>query len=141
MKLQLITLNGSKFNDDIYEVTLPTTSGVISVFPGHQPLVTLLKTGVLAVRRNKGDSDNELDYYATHGGVAEVNGEHIKVLVDEADHSEDIAEAEAQKALERAEAMKASAKDQMEIDKAQAMIDRYATRIKVAGLRRRHRER
>ncbi|HEX6461938.1 MAG TPA: ATP synthase F1 subunit epsilon [Candidatus Saccharimonadales bacterium] len=141
MKLQLITLNGSKFDDDIYEITLPTTSGVISVFPGHQPLVTLLKTGVLAVRRRKNDADNELDYFATHGGVAEINGQQVRVLVDEADRSEDIAEAEAQKALERAKALRASAKDQLEIDKAQAMIDRYATRIKVAGLRRRHRER
>jgi len=139
MNLQLITLGGSKFNDEVYEVTLPTTTGPISVFPGHQPLVTLLKTGILTVRRHKDDGDDKLDSFATHGGVAEINGTHVKVLVDEADHSEDIIEAEAQKALERAEALKASAHDQMEIDKAQAMIDRYATRIKVAGLRRRHR--
>lgn len=136
--LQLVTLTGSKFNEAVYEVMLPTTTGPISVFPGHQALVTLLKTGVLSVRHKAIDRDDELDYFAIYGGIAEINGEQVKVLVDEAEHSAEIVEAEAQKALERAQAMKANARDHVELDKAQAMIDRYATRIKVAGLRRRH---
>ena len=50
LNLQLITLLGQKMNEDVYEVILPTTIGEISVFPGHESLVTLAKPGVIAVR-------------------------------------------------------------------------------------------
>jgi F-type H+-transporting ATPase subunit epsilon len=136
MKLQLITLTGTKFSDDVYEVLLPTETGPIAVFPGHAPLVTLIKDGVISVRRSKSDGDSQLDHYALTGGIAEINGELVRVLVDEAEHSDEINAGEAQKALERAQALKTAAKNEVDIEKAQAMIDRQAIRLQVAGLRR-----
>lgn len=139
MKLDLITLSGSKFSGAAYEVQLPTTTGPIAVFPGHEPLITLMKSGVIKVRKNKGDADAVIDIYATNGGVAEITPDGVKILVDEADHSEDISEEAAREALKHAEDLKANAKDSIELEKAQAMVDRYAVRIQVAGLRRRNR--
>lgn len=139
MKLQLITLEGLKLDDDIYEVMLPTASGPIAVYPGHEPLVTLAVPGVITVRRNKSDADNALEVFAANGGVVEISPDRVRVLVDDADRPDDIVEAEAEKALAAAQAMKANAKNQIELDKAQAMIDRSAVRLKVAGLRRRSR--
>ncbi len=136
MKLDLITLAGNKFSEEVYEVQLPTQSGPIAVFPGHQPLITLMKTGVISVRRKKGDADSDLEVFAASGGVAEVTPEAVKVLIDEAEHSDEIAEDIAIEALRKAEEMKARARDSLEIEKAQMLIDRYAVRIKVAGLRR-----
>lgn len=137
MKLDLVTLTGSKFSGEVYEAQLPTTSGPIAVYPGHQPLVTLMGSGVITIRKQKNDPDSLMDDFATNAGIAEIDGNSIKILVDEADHSDEIAQAEAEKALERAKELKRSAKGQVELDKAQAMIDRYAVRLKVAGLRRR----
>jgi F-type H+-transporting ATPase subunit epsilon len=136
MNLRLVTLLGEKMNEDVYEVILPTTSGEISVFPGHESLVTLAAPGVIAVRRQKTDSDDALEYFATSGGIIEIGANHIKILVDEADHGDDIIEAETEKALERAMAMRDSAADQVELEKATQLIDRHAVRLKVAGLRR-----
>jgi F-type H+-transporting ATPase subunit epsilon len=136
MNLRLVTLLGEKMNEDVYEVILPTTSGEISVFPGHESLVTLAAPGVIAVRRKKTDPDDLLEYFATSGGIIEIGANHIKVLVDEADHGDDIVEAETEKALERAMAMRDSAADQVELEKATQLIDRHAVRLKVAGLRR-----
>lgn len=138
MKLDLITLSGLKYSGEVYEVQLPTTSGPIAVFPGHQPLVTIMKAGVINVRKSKNDADANVDVFATNGGVAEITGDMVRVLVDEADHSEEISVEAAREALKRAETAKLNAKDSVEIEKAQAMIDRYAVRIKVAGLRRRN---
>ena len=45
LQLQLITLLGQKMDEEVYEVILPTTIGEISVFPSHEPLVTLAKPG------------------------------------------------------------------------------------------------
>ena len=54
-------------------------------------------------------------------------------------HGDDIIEAESQAALERAIAMRDSAKNQVDLEKAHQLVDRHAVRLKVAGLRRRHR--
>ncbi len=137
MKLQLITLTGLKMEEDVYEVILPTSSGEIAVFPGHEPLVTVAVPGVLAVRRNKSDLDELREYFAINGGVVEVDTQRLRILVDEADSAAEIHEAEAQKALEHAYKRKSEAKTQHEIEHAQQLIDRHAVRLKVAGLRRR----
>ena len=139
MRLQLVTLTGTKFDEDIYGVTLPTRAGEISVFDGHEPLVTLAENGVLTVRRKKHDTDSALDYLAITGGVVEIDGTSIKVLVDEADHGEDIIESESKAALERALTLREKAGSQIEIEEASQLIDRHAVRLKVAGLRRRKR--
>lgn len=137
MKLQLITLEGLKMDDDVYEVILPTSEGDIAVYPGHEPLVTVAVPGVLAVRRKKTDLDEAREFFAVNGGVAEIDTTRLRILVDDADTPDDIIEAEVQKALELAKKQKSEAKNQVELDKAQAMIDRSAVKLKVAGLRRR----
>jgi len=138
MKLELITLTGIKLDQEVYEVLLPTADGEIAVFPGHERLVTLAIPGVIQVRRKKGDFDDQMDVFATNGGVVEIGPERIRVLVDEADTSAEIQEAEAKDALERAQEMRASAKTQIDINEAQALVSRHAARLKVAGLRHRH---
>ncbi len=139
MKFQLVTLLGTKVDQDVYEVVLPTADGEIAVFPGHEPVVGIAVPGAIAVRHAKGDPDSKLEYFAISGGVIEINQQGLKVLVDEADSGEDIVEAESKAALERALKMKESAKDQVELEKASQLVDRHAVRLKVADLRRRHR--
>ncbi len=141
MNLQLITLAGVKVDQEVYEVMMPTAAGDIAVFPGHEPLVTLAVPGAISVRHKKDDKDDRLEYFAISGGVVEISQKKIRVLVDEADHGDDIVEAESQAALERAIAMRDSAQNQVELEKAHQLVDRHAVRLKVAGLRRRHQRR
>jgi F0F1-type ATP synthase epsilon subunit len=98
--LQLISLAGVKFDDDVYEVLLPTLEGEIGV-------------------------------------LIEVVNNDLRVLVDDADHAEDINEAEAEAAHERALQLKREAKDQVSLEHAQALVDRTATRLQVASLKHR----
>lgn len=139
MNFQLVTLLGVKVDTDVYEVILPTKDGEIAVFPGHEPLVSIAMPGAIAVRHHKGDSDDKLEYFAISGGVVEVSPSSLRVLVDEADSGDDIVEAESKAALERALKLQSEAKDQVELEKASALVDRHAVRLKVADLRRRHR--
>lgn len=140
MHLQLITLRGISVDKEIYELIAPTTAGEIGVFPGHEPLVTMAAPGALAVRYEKGDADNKLQYFAIGGGVIEINPTSIRVLVDEADSADDISESEAKLALDRAKKLRDEAKSQVELEKATQLIDRHAVRLRVAELqRRRHR--
>lgn len=139
MHLQLITLSGVQLDEEIYELIAPTAEGDIAIFPDHEPLVTLARTGVLAVRYKKGDPDDALDHFAVSGGVIEVSASLIRILVDEADYGDDIVESEAKEALERATKLRDEAKDQVELEKAMQIIDRQAVRLKVAELQRRRR--
>lgn len=139
MHLELITLRGKKLDQEVYQVTIPTETGPIAVYPSHKPLVTLAVPGVLAVRRHADDTDEQLEYLAITGGVVKITHDRIRILVDEADLSEEIKEEEAQAALKRAIEMKEGAKDQVELDKAMELVDRHAVRLQVAGLRRKRR--
>lgn len=139
MHLQLITLQGVRVDQDIYELMAPTTAGEIAVFPGHEPLVTLAVPGALSVRHKKGDPDQELEFFAISGGIVEINPQSIRVLVDEADHGDDIVEAESQAALDRALKLRDQAKNQVDLEKAHQLIDRHQVRLRVADLRRRNR--
>lgn len=139
--LQLVTLTGTKFDDDVYEVILPTLDGEIGVLQDHMPLISAATNGVISIRRNPKDPDATMEHFATHGGVIEVANNNLRVIVDEADAADEINEAEAQAALARAEKMKAEAKDQVSLEHAQSLIDRSAVRLQVAGLKRRHQRR
>ena len=77
-------------------MSIPTTDGEISVFPSHEPLVTIARDGVITVRRHKEDLDNQLEYFAISGGVVKIDYSSVQILVDEADHGDDIIEAETQ---------------------------------------------
>jgi F-type H+-transporting ATPase subunit epsilon len=138
VKFELVTLTGLKFSEDVYEVVLPTSTGEIAVFPKHMPLVTIAISGVISVRRTRTTPDTEMEHFATNGGVIEIGNDFVRVLVDEADHADEIVEAEAQKALDHAKKLREDAKDKVSLEHAQAMVDRHAVRLKVAELRRRH---
>lgn len=137
---ELVTLSGTKFSDKVHEVMLPTSDGVIAVFASHMPLVSVAVPGVISVRRNITDTDERLEYFATNGGVIEINDDVVRVLVDEADQEDEINEKEAQAALDAAKQLAAIAKDQLSLSEAQTLIDRQAVRLQVANLRRRKRK-
>ena len=116
-----------------------TESGDISMYPGHEPLVTIAKPGAITVRFHKDREDEE--FYAISGGVVKIDPMGIEVLVDEADHGADIIEADTQAALQRAIELRDSANDQIELDRAHQLVDRHSVRLKVADLQRRRRRR
>ncbi|HMQ96006.1 MAG TPA: ATP synthase F1 subunit epsilon [Candidatus Saccharibacteria bacterium] len=137
MNLQLITLTGTKVDESIYSAVIPTVDGEISVFPSHEPLVTMAKAGIIAITYGK-DGDT-IEYYAISGGVVEISYDFIRILVDEADHGDEIIEAESKAALERAIKLRDETDDQVEREKAHQLVDRHLVRLKVAELQRRKR--
>lgn len=136
MQVKLITLNGVLIDKEVYELIIPTSAGEIGVFPGHEPLVTVAKAGVISVRYNKSDPSDAMDTWAISSGIVEITPSSVKILVDAADSAETIGEEEAKQALEHALELKANAKNEMELEKAYDLIDRHSVRLQVAQLRR-----
>lgn len=138
--VKLITLSGVKYEGDVTEVSLPTLDGEIAVLTDHMPLVSVATAGAVAIRQTPKTPDSEREFFAISGGVIKVDENQLEVIVDEADHASDIAEAEAEAAHERAKQLKAEAKDEVSLERAQAMVDRTGARLQVANLKRRTRK-
>ncbi len=139
IRFEVVTLGGVKFAEEVFEIQVPTPEGIIGIFSNHMPLVSLAVPGVITIRRHERDSDDKLEYFATTGGVIEIADKSVRILADEAESSEEINEAAAEKALENAgEALK-NATDKVSLEQAQAAIDRQRVRLNVAGLKRRRR--
>ena len=133
MRLQLVTLDGIKADEEIYSVTIPTEDGEITVFPSHEALVTMATLGVLQVRHHKGDSDDQKTFFAIYGGVVKINQESVIILDDE------IVEADAKEALRRAEELKNGATSRIELENAHKLLQRSHLKLKVSELKRRKR--
>ncbi len=73
MLLKIYSLDGTVFEGEANEVSLPTTSGVITVLKGHIPLITTLKDGAVKF------SDQSI---AIRGGFAEIGADKVVVLVN-----------------------------------------------------------
>ena len=136
---ELVTLTGIKLRKSVYEVKLPTPQGLIAVYKNHSPLVSLATTGIITVREKENTPDDLQEYYAIDSGVIEISDNTVRVLVDEADKDSEVNAKEAETALERAKKLRSEAKDQVSLDKAQALVDRQDTRLKIASLKRRNR--
>lgn len=136
IKLKMITLNGVHYDGDVYEAVIPTKAGDIAIYEGHAPLLSVAAPGVVAIRKDKSTKDNDREFVAIYGGTIEVLNNAIQVLVDEVDTAEDVNEAEAEKALKRAQEMKEKAGDAVSLDEAQQIIDRSAVRLQLAGMKK-----
>ncbi len=137
LQFELVTLDGTKFSEEVYEVRLPTPDGEIGILPNHSPLVSVAVPGIATIKRKPGDIDELLEHFALNGGVIEVANNRVRVLVDEADHEDEINQAEVEKAYQNAQELRAKATDQISLDKAQSLIDRSQVRLKIAEIRRR----
>jgi len=137
LTFELVTPAGQEFSEDVYEVQLPTIAGQISVLPHHMDIVSIAAPGVVSIRMRETDKDAAMEHFATNGGIIEVQDGVIRLLADEIERADNVDEMKAKEALQRAQAMRASADDQISISEAEAMIEHSAARLKVADLKRR----
>ncbi|HTA20419.1 MAG TPA: ATP synthase F1 subunit epsilon [Polyangia bacterium] len=109
MKLSLTTPRGALVDLDVEEVTAPGSLGEFGVLPGHVPLMSALKPGVLVYHHGKGQSHSGV--VAVGAGFLQVAApnqgdtmhDRVLVLVDQALVAADIDKAEAEKDLAAAE--------------------------------------
>lgn len=59
------------------EIRLPGIEGDLTAMPGHEPVITVLRPGILKVISAQGEQD-----YVVSGGFAEVTGEACTVLAE-----------------------------------------------------------
>lgn len=138
LHFQLVSSKGTKFDDDVYEVIVPTQAGTISIFEEHMPLVAAGAPGVLSVRQKQSDSDSDLENFAVNGGIVDVDGKTVRFLSDDITTSDEISEAEASAAFARAEQLIKAAGSQSALNEAQQLLVHSSAKLHVARLKKRH---
>lgn len=99
LKLQVVTPTRTVAATEADSVELPGELGYLGILPGHTPLITVLKTGVLTYRN--GGEERAL---AISAGFAEIAGDAVTVLADQADEPGEVDVAAAERERSRAEA-------------------------------------
>jgi len=98
IKLEIVTPESKIYSEDVEMVTLPGSEGEAGIYPNHVPLMTQVQAGEIIVSR-----DGNEEIVAIGEGFAEVTGEHVAILTDNAANSGDIDEAAAEQAKTKAE--------------------------------------
>jgi F-type H+-transporting ATPase subunit epsilon len=99
IRLEIVTPEKTVYSEDVEMVTLPAVEGQMGVLPHHVRLVTQLIPGEMIVRKSGHD-----DFLAVGEGLVEVTGERVSVVTNMAISLENIDEAKAEEARERAAA-------------------------------------
>ena len=130
MKLKIVTPEKTIYENEIKQISAPTTTGEITILPHHIPLVSVLNAGELKIVDDSGEQ-----IIAVAGGFVEIRANNeIIILADNAERAEEIDLERAEKARKRATEQMQQTKATEDIDfaKLQAIIDREINRIKVA---------
>lgn len=131
--LQIITPEKTVFDDEVDQVSLPTSGGQITVLPQHVGLVTTIEPGDLIYKKHQ-----KLTHLAAGYGFAQVGPAEVKVLVDLAAPEEEIEEKAIEAAKKEAEeALKQKhTLSEEEYAMAAANLQKALTQLKI---KRRHR--
>lgn len=138
IRFQLVSVTGMKFDDEAYEVLMPTQEGVIAVLEDHMPLISAAHPGVISIRKKAGDKDDEMQHFAVNGGVLEVDGKTLRFVTDDVTAPENVSEQEAEAALARAEALVQNAGSQTALAEAHRLLHHSRAQLQVAKMHRRH---
>ena len=131
---EIVTAERSVFDDRVDMIVAPGVEGQLGILPKHAPLITSLTYGELVLKR-EGLED---EYIAIGGGFMEVGPEHVIILADSAERAEEIDEARAEAARERAEQLMAQKQaEDVDLARAEAALRRSMIRLKVARRKRR----
>ncbi len=127
--VDIVSAEGEIFSGEAAMVYAPAVMGDVGIAPRHAPLLTNLRPG--EVRVDTGDGEERF-FYVT-GGVLEVQPHLVTVLADSALRADQLDEAAALEARERArEALEGRQGEEVDLAQAQAELAEAEARYRAA---------
>jgi len=131
LKLEIVTPNAVVYSEDVEMVTLQGVEGQMGIYPQHVRLMTQLVPGEMIV--HKGGRD---DFLAVGEGLVEITNDRVAIVTDMAIAAENIDEARAEEARQRAAARLQEKLSSQDLASVNAMLTRSLAQLSV---KRRHR--
>jgi F-type H+-transporting ATPase subunit epsilon len=85
IELEVATPERQMVHEQVSEVQVPAKNGYLGVLPGHAPLLSELGTGFLSY-----SAGGRKRYLSVQGGFVEVLPDHVRVLANVCERSEEI---------------------------------------------------
>jgi len=127
LKLVVVTPEKKVVETDTDQVEVPGELGYLGILPGHAPLISLLKTGVLTYKGGGGEKS-----LALSSGFVEVANDAVSVLADLAEEPAQIDVATAEQDRSRAEEeLKTASRETLE--EIRTRLELAQARLAVAG--------
>jgi len=128
MNLKVITPERVVLDTQVDAVYADAEDGQIGILPGHIPLISALKIGVLRYV-----SQTKSDAVAVMGGLLKTDGREVVILSDDAELGSDIDVARADIAKRRAEERLQERAEHVDVNRAQRALARSLARLSAAG--------
>lgn len=94
MKITLTSASGNVFSHDSFEkITLMTENGQITVLPNHEPLLSVVRPGVLSLMYRENDTEKTAQY-VSGGGVLTITPDDVTIVIDALDNAEQLSDAD-----------------------------------------------
>ena len=129
IQLEVVTPERQVLGEAVDMVTVPGLNGEMGILPGHTPMISQLKTGVLSYVQ-----DNRTSQLHVSGGFVEVRDDRVSVLAEVAERPEEIDAAGARATRERVEKQLSGwsgSEDDLELAKTE--LARSEVRLQLAG--------
>ncbi len=127
MHVDIVSAEQAIYSGTAEEIIAPAELGDLGILARHTPLVSRLRAGEVRVKP-KIDSDEEISIFVS-GGIVEIQPHVVTILADTGMRAEDLDEAKALEAKQRAEEALADNKGEVELAKAQAELISAAAQI------------
>lgn len=111
IKVKIISQTKTLFNAECGSITLPTTTGQITILPNHANLVTLLDMGQVFVTL----VDNGTKEMLVNGGTASFANNELTILTEDGVASDELVKDEIEEALKNAREQKSFQLDPTEL--------------------------
>ena len=130
IQLDVITPERSILSEAVDFVSVPGAGGELGILPGHTPLISQLRTGLVTYTQG-GVTERLL----VAGGFVEVSNDRVSVLADAAERPEEIEPTTARQLREQAERALASfTGEEADFERARAELDRADARLQLAEI-------
>ena len=132
LKLKVVTPDKVLIDEIIDSVSIPTTSGMITVLSKHVPLVSTIKAGEMVVKKAGTGMG-----YAVFKGLVNVRPHRkgiteVVVLLERSEPVEELDHARAEEALARARALAEEKEEDLDFGLFEGLIEKELNRVKIA---------
>lgn len=117
IKVKIISQTKTLYNADCIMITLPASTGQITILPNHSNLITLLDMGQVVMKLIDGETlvSNETKEMLVNGGTASFSNNELIILTEDGVASDELIKEEIEQALKNAKEHKSSDTDPAEL--------------------------
>ena len=126
VQCSIVSAEQEIFSGQVQMVVATGTMGELGIFPGHTPLLTGVKPGPIRLKLENGEEET---FFAS-GGYLEVQPTSITILADTALRADDMDEAAAIAAQQRAEKELSDNRSDIDFGRVQADIQETAAMLR-----------